>query len=143
MKHILSILLSLVCLPAFANLHITDLMSVISCNSVADKHYFTAMFTKQYGTPTSKEGALWFKGDGDMYGARVREVFVSNTDKLTFVGVVLESPPESVLKVMQSSRLYPTTPFPRNGYWVGSDGRHIMWHAGKYTKMFCTVSQDR
>jgi hypothetical protein len=140
-KHIVGIALSICC--NVQAMDILSIYSVISCNSVADKGFFQQEFAKSYGPPIKdEEGALWFKGVGELYDSPIREFFVSNTKQMSFVGVVLEEPPNIIAERIKKYKLYPTNVFPTNGYWVGSDGRNIMWHKGKYTKIFCNVSYN-
>ncbi len=134
---ILFVLFIPIVLPA----NLLEVYSVISCNSRPDNSYFINKFIKDYGNPIrNAEGALWFKGKGEMYGSPIREFFVSSTKGLSFVGVVLENSPPFVVDKIVSAPLFPTNVMVNGDYWVGSDGRSIMWHQGYYTKIFCSVS---
>lgn len=142
MKTLICLLLALV--PHFSYAAITEgeLLSAISCNTKVEKQYFYAEFEKQYGKPVRVEqGSAWFKGSGTMYGSQVREVFVSVTPNWNYVGVILDTKPADILNNIRTATRYPTNVFESGtGYWVGADGRNIMWHAGKYAKLFCTAS---
>ena len=125
--------------PAYAVLTTGELLAAASCNSIADNAYFAREFESTFGKPVRNEqGALWFKASGDAYNSEIREVFVSSDPRNRFVGIVLSARPNDVVLSVPSSNMYPTNVFPSRNAWVGTDGREIMWHAGKYTKMFCT-----
>lgn len=136
---LLASLIMCVAMPASALITTGEILAAASCNSIADNAYFAREFSAAFGAPVRNEqGALWYTASGDVYGTQIREVFVSNVDSRRFVGVVLAGKPEDVIAAVPSSQMYPTNVFPTNNHWVGSDSRSIMWHAGKYTKMFCT-----
>ena len=125
-------------MPSYAVLTTGDLLSVASCNSVADVDYYKREFTVAFGAPTRNEqGAYWYKASGEVYGTQIKEVFVSSDPHNRFAGVVLEAKPDVVVANVPGSMLYPTNVFPTNNHWVGTDGRFIMWHKGNSTKMFC------
>jgi hypothetical protein len=126
-------------MPAYALITTGEILAAASCNSIADNAYFAREFEAAFGKPVRNEqGALWYKASGEAYGTQIREVFVSNVSSRLFVGVVLTGKPEAVVASVPTSQLYPTNVFPTNNHWIGTDGRSIMWHDGKYTKMFCT-----
>jgi hypothetical protein len=138
MKHILASL-AFICSPVYAVITPLDIASAISCNSDMNNGYYMPVFTKQYGTPYKFEGgAAWFHASGELYGAQIKDVFVSSIKEYNFVGVVLDGPPEPVIEQIRTSRMIPTTIQPvENQGWVGADGRKIMWHEQKNTKIFC------
>jgi hypothetical protein len=130
--------LAIACSPAFAALTVIDIAGAVSCKHDTNGGFYIAEFTKQFGPAYKNEGeAAWFHGTGQLYGAQIKDVFVSTSTKYSFVGVVLEGPPPEVIKQIQVSRIMPTNVFPSLNGWVGSDGRNIVWHDKKYTKMFC------
>ena len=130
--------LAFVAMPAYAVLTTGDLLSVASCNSVADIDYYQREFKVAFGEPVRNEqGAYWYKASGEAYGTQIREVFVSSNPRARFAGIVLEAKPDEVVANVPNSPYYPTNVFPTNNHWVGGDGRAIMWHDKKYTKMFC------
>lgn len=130
--------LAFVAMPAYAVLTTGDLLSVASCNSVADVDYYKREFAAAFGPAVRNEqGAYWYKASGEAYGTQIKEVFVSSDPRNRFAGIVLEAKPDAVVANVPNSLMYPTNVFPTNNYWVGSDGRTIMWHAGNNTKMFC------
>ena len=139
MKSLLLSALLIASAPAYAVLTEGDILSAASCNSIADNNYFVREFTTKFGVPVRNEqGALWFTASGSVYNTSMKEVFVSSNPSIHFVGIVFESKPDEVVKSIPTSNRYPTNVFPSNKHWVGADGRVIMWHDGKYTKMFCT-----
>jgi phosphoheptose isomerase len=139
MKKIFISILLLTSFSANAAITIGDVISAASCNSVADTQFFVRELTSKYGQPRLEQGAYWFKGSGEIYGSAIKEIFVSNTPMQKFVGVVLENAPTDVVAKIKTSIQYPTNVHQNGNYWVGADGREIMWHAQKYTKIFCTT----
>ena len=117
----------------------TELIAAASCTHHLNPSFYNQEFRQQYGLPYKHEGeALWFHASGELYGSPIREVFVSTSRDYHFVGIVVEDPPPTIIERMKTSRVLPTNVFNvgANG-WVGADNRQIMWHAGRYTKIFC------
>lgn len=123
---------------ASAAVSTVTIAAAISCNSQMSRTWWQRELQAAFGKPRSEGGALWYKGQGDLYGKKILEVFTSADPWYRFVGVVLESKPEAVIPAIRVSRLYPTNVFEAgaNG-WVGADGRNIMWQQGQHTKIFC------
>lgn len=135
-------LIAFLAFPACAMITTGDIMSVASCNSIVDTAFYRREFTAKFGAPTrTEQGAIWYSASGEIYGTSIKEVFVSADPKLEFVGLVLEAKPTDILEKIKNSRMYPTNVYPNKDYWVGADGRNIMWHKGTNTKMFCTVNK--
>lgn len=135
MKRILIAIMILMSMNAYA-IRLSEIMAAISCNSVPDNEFFFQELKKDYGEPRIENGAAWFTASGDMYGSPVKEIFVSVTE-YKFIGVIIDGKPDVVIKNIPTSTQYPANVFPSGSMWVGSDGREIVWHAGKYTKIFC------
>lgn len=126
------------CALAIAGVNPYSIASAVSCNQDMDSGFYNAEFTKQFGPPFKTEGeAVWYKANGELYGSNIREVFVSSSKNYSFIGVVLEEKPETVIENIKTSRTVPTNVFLSSNGWVGADGRNIMWHEQKYTKIFC------
>lgn len=122
-----------------------DVMSAISCNSDMDRGFYQQKFLQYYGKVLRNEGgAYWFKGKDALYGSTIREIFVSSGPPYLFVGVVLEAPPTEVAEAIRTSRFAPANMFfdEKANKWVGSDGREMVWHEGKYAKVFCIGVRD-
>lgn len=122
---------------SYAYLTQGDILSVVSCNSAVDTDFFIRELTEQYGKPRQAQGAYWFKVSGQVYSSSIKEVFVSSDTTVKFVGLLLENSPIEVTKAVPVSNTYPTNVFANGNSWVGSDGRVILWHDQKHTKMFC------
>lgn len=140
-------MLAAVCLvvsatPSTAFVTQGDILSVASCNSVIDRRYFIAELTKQHGAPRNEQGAFWFTVPGEVYGTTLKEVFISSIPNVNFMGILLEAAPTEVVLAVPGSNRYPTRVFATGDYWVGADGRVILWHAQKHTKMFCSIGRD-
>jgi hypothetical protein len=132
-------LLTAICSVSQAYFTPYELIMAASCNHHLNPAFYNQEFTHQYGKPFKHEGeALWFHASGELYGSPIREVFVSTSREYHFVGLVLEDSPPIIIERMKTSRVIPTNVFNvgANG-WVGADNRQIMWHAGKFTKIFC------
>lgn len=133
------------CGSVAARVNLGDIASAISCNSNMNRQWWTTELRAVYGQPRQEQGALWFKAKGErLYGQAVDEIFISADPWHRFVGVTFRVKPEAMLNQIKTDRIYPTKVFASPPFgWVGADGRHIMWHAGKNTKIFCTGVQQR
>lgn len=143
MKKII-VILCFLCQSALAAVDVTSIASVVSCNSTPNTAMWVQRLTETFGKPVRREqGAVWFHATGDLWGAPIREIFVSVTAWHGFVGVVLDEKPSIIAERISTSRYFPTNLFPvkdsTGSYWIGSDGRSVMWHAQKYTKVFCAT----
>lgn len=116
-----------------------ELNAVISCQSVPDTNYFATKLLEKYGKPSVHDGAYWFDGSGTMYGVPIKSYFVSTHPVYKFVGVVLEAEPPVVVENIKTAKMFTGNINLSGGYWIASDGKHIKWHEGKYTKVFCGV----
>lgn len=117
-----------------------EIAATVSCNNELNRHFYINEYTAQFGKPYKEDGgALWFKVPSmELYGAQVKDLFVSVDVNYLFVGVVLNAPPEEVVEAIKASKLVPTIVFRRDkDTWVGADSRTIMRYNGKYTKIFC------
>ena len=127
-----------ICAPSYALLTGVDLGSIVSCSSYPDRNFYLREFAATFGPAVrTEQGATWFAASGELYGVPVKEVFVSTIEMHQFVGVVLSAKPTDLIAKIQTSDFRPTNVYPSGDFWVGSDGRNIMWHGGKDTKMFC------
>ena len=138
------VLLGFLCQSALAAVDTTSIASAVSCNATPNTASWVQHLTETFGKPVRREqGAVWFRATGDLWGASIREVFVSVTAWHGFVGVVLDEKPSIIAERISTSRSFPTNLFPvtdsTGSYWIGSDGRSVMWHAQKYTKVFCAA----
>ena len=125
--------------PAQAAVSMVDIAAAISCNSDLSRNWWRQELGAAYGKPRLESGALWYSANGELYGKKVLEVFVSADPWYRFVGVVLEAKPEEVIPAIRTSRSYPTNVFNAGAQgWVGADGRNIMWDRGRHTKIFCS-----
>ncbi len=139
MKKLIIVLFLLIATQASAKVTLTDIQSAISCNAGITSNYWIRELTNTYGKPDyTQGGAHWFKVTGQMYGSQVSHVFVSISKYYNFVGVLFVDPPTKLVDSIQTSREFPTNVFATNGYWTGADSRLIMWHQGKYAKVFCS-----
>ena len=79
------------------------------------------------------------QGQGSLYEHEVREVFVATGPAPRFVGVVLEAKPDEVVPAIERARLHSTKMYhdALRQRWVGQDGRVLVWHQGRYAKLYC------
>ncbi len=84
--------------------------SALLCRSQLDSAYFHSWLTQAFGPSYKREGgAYWFRTDATLWGARVREVMVSDdSSEIVFVGAVTDSTPEALEK---SVRAHAGVPF--------------------------------
>jgi hypothetical protein len=77
--------------------------SALLCRSQLDNAYFHAWLTRAFGPSYKREGgAYWFRTDATLWGARVREVMVSDdSSEIVFVGAVTDSTPEELEKALR------------------------------------------
>ena len=56
-----------------------------------------------------------------------------------FVGVVLEAKPDEVVPAIERARFGSTKMYhdALRQRWVGQDGRVLVWHQGRYAKLYC------
>ncbi|CAB4130185.1 hypothetical protein UFOVP116_312 [uncultured Caudovirales phage] len=124
---------------AHAFVTLTAINSAIACNASMDRKFWIAELTATYGAPLRNEGgALWFKGQGELYGSTVKEFFVSSKPGYQFIGAVLATTPDKLVEPIQTSRSFPTNLFqtPSDG-WVGANAMHLKWHQQKFSKILC------
>lgn len=118
----------------------TVIGAALLCRSHLDNHYFHAWLTAAYGPAYKHEGgAYWFKADGNLWGAQVAEIWVSDdTSELVFVGAITETMPEELGKAIRAAagvQFEPADPsaFPLR---VSREGSSIVYLANK-SKIFC------
>ncbi len=139
MKKLIALIFICFSMQSSAKVTLTDIQSAISCNAGISSNYWIRELTNTYGKHEYIEGgSVWFKVSGEMYGSQITHVFVSTSKYHNFVGVLFKDPPTKLIESIKVSRKFPTNIFATNGYWVGSDTRFIMWHKGKYAKVFCS-----
>ena len=117
-----------------------DLASAVSCNAVLDPAFYYQALLAYYGPPVRRAGgAIWFRGRGSLYEHEVREVFVATGPAPRFVGVVLEAKPDEVVPAIERARFGSTKMYhdALRQRWVGQDGRVLVWHQGRYAKLYC------
>ncbi len=115
-----------------------ELMSIVSCNTNVNHTIMLELANARFGPPVRIElDAYWFKGNGSLYGASVKEFFLTTSHLPLKVGVVFHQSPDKLVKAVEKSRFLGTRLFNQGDHWVGSDGRVLNWHSKKYAKMFC------
>ena len=136
---LIGLITSVICSVSHAFFTPYELIAAASCSHHLNPSFYNQEFRSQYGPPIKHEGeALWFRANGELYGSQIREVFVSTSREYHFVGIVLEDTPPIIIERIKKSRVIPTQIFDVGTQgWIGADNRQIMWHAGKYTKIFC------
>ncbi len=72
--------------------------SALLCRSHLDNAYFYSYLSTAFGPSYKHEGgAYWFKADGNLWGAQVTDILLSDdTSELVFVGAVSEVAPDKL-----------------------------------------------
>lgn len=79
--------------------------SAVLCRSHLDNAYFLSYLTTAFGPSYKHEGgAYWFKADGNLWGATVSDIIVSDdTSDLVFVGAVTDSSPDKLDEAIRAA----------------------------------------
>jgi hypothetical protein len=79
--------------------------SALLCRSHLDNAYFYAYLTTAFGPSYKHEGgAYWFKADGNLWGAPVSDVLVSDdSSDLVFVGAVSDTAPDKLDEAIRAA----------------------------------------
>jgi hypothetical protein len=79
--------------------------SALLCRSHLDNAYFQAYLSSAFGPSYKHEGgAYWFKADGNLWGAPVTDVLLSDdTSELVFVGAVSEVAPDKLDEAIRAA----------------------------------------
>jgi hypothetical protein len=79
--------------------------SALLCRSHLDNAYFYAYLSTAFGPSYKHEGgAYWFKADGNLWGAPVTDVLVSDdSSELVFVGAVSEIAPDKLDEAIRNA----------------------------------------
>ena len=79
--------------------------SAILCRSHLDNAYFQSYLTTAFGPSYKHEGgAYWFKADGNLWGAPVTDILISDdSSDIIFVGAVSESDPEKLEQAIRTA----------------------------------------
>ena len=79
--------------------------SALLCHSHLDNAYFYSYLSSAFGPSYKHEGgAYWFKADGNLWGATVTDIMVSDdTSDIIFVGAVTESTPDKLDEAIRAA----------------------------------------
>jgi hypothetical protein len=79
--------------------------SAVLCRSDLDNAYFYTYLSTAFGPAYKHEGgAYWFKADGNLWGAPVTDVLLSDdTSELVFVGAVSELAPDKLEEAVRAN----------------------------------------
>ncbi len=79
--------------------------SAVLCRSHLDNAYFYDYLSSAFGPSYKHEGgAYWFKADGNLWGATVTDIMVSDdTSDIIFVGAVTESAPDKLEEAIRAA----------------------------------------
>ena len=99
-------LLVLACAPALAapSTFGPVIGSALLCRSHLDNAYFYSYLSTAFGPSYKHEGgAYWFKADGNLWGAPVTDIMLSDdTSDIVFVGAVRELAPDKLDEAIRS-----------------------------------------
>ena len=79
--------------------------SALLCHSHLDNAYFYSYLSSAFGPSYKHEGgAYWFKADGNLWGAPVSDILVSDdTSDLIFVGAISDSAPDKLEQAIRAA----------------------------------------
>ena len=79
--------------------------SAVLCRSHLDNAYFYDYLSTAFGPSYKHEGgAYWFKADGNLWGAAVTDIMVSDdSSDIIFVGAVTESAPDKLDEAIRAA----------------------------------------
>ena len=79
--------------------------SALLCRSHLDNAYFYSYLSTAFGPSYKHEGgAYWFKADGNLWGAPVSDILLSDdTSDLVFVGAVSDSAPDKLEQAIRAA----------------------------------------
>ena len=79
--------------------------SAVLCRSHLDNAYFYDYLSSAFGPSYKHEGgAYWFKADGNLWGATVTDIMVSDdSSDIIFLGAVTESPPDKLEEAIRAA----------------------------------------
>ncbi|HEY0060914.1 MAG TPA: hypothetical protein VGC21_02265 [Telluria sp.] len=79
--------------------------TALLCRSHLDNAYFQSYLTTAFGPSYKHEGgAYWFKADGNLWGAQVTDIILSDdTSELVFLGAVTEATPDKLEEAIRGS----------------------------------------
>ena len=79
--------------------------SALLCRSHLDNAYFYSYLSSAFGPSYKHEGgAYWFKADGNLWGAQVTDILLSDdTSELVFVGAVSEVAPDKLDEAIRAA----------------------------------------
>ena len=101
------VLLSLACAMAVAapSTFGPVIGSAVLCRSHLDNAYFYDYLSTAFGPSYKHEGgAYWFKADGNLWGAAVTDIMVSDdSSDIIFVGAVTESAPDKLDEAIRAA----------------------------------------
>ena len=101
---------AIICLPApFASAAPSTfgpvIGSAILCRSHLDNAFFHSYLSTAFGPSYKHEGgAYWFKADGNLWGAPVSDILLSDdTSEVVFVGAVSSSTPDKLEEAIRAA----------------------------------------
>ena len=79
--------------------------SALLCRSHLDNAYFYSYLSSAFGPSYKREGgAYWFKADGNLWGAPVSDILLSDdTSDLVFVGAISDTAPEKLEEAIRAA----------------------------------------
>ena len=79
--------------------------SALLCLDHVENRYFQSWLTSAFGPAYKREGgALWFKAEGNLWGANVTDIVISDdTSDVVFVGALLDSTPEELEEAVRKT----------------------------------------
>lgn len=145
-------LASLICLPSLTSGQQNTTFSVtvgsaVLCLDDVEPGYFYNYMSKLGRVNRREQGAYWFKTGEQLYGAQLREVFVSDGSSAhSFVGVVASVPPPQLIEALAQApsggKFTQTDPKDKYSAYVSPEGAQIVFQ-GRNAKLFCRRDRVR
>ena len=144
---------ALICLSSLTNAQQNSTFSVtvgsaVLCLDDVEPGYFYNYMSKLGRVSRREQGAYWFKTGEQLYGAQLREVFVSDgSSPHSFVGVVASVPPPQLIEALAlapsgGSKFAQTNPKDKYSAYVSPEGAQIVFQ-GRNAKLFCRRDRIR
>lgn len=120
--------------------------AALLCRDQIDPYYFYQYLTTHFNAPVRTEGgAYWFKAEGELYGLKIRELFVSTHEtsqlwKMDFLGAVVEQNAKQAQEILAKNkgmnfRANPYEQILRAG--EGSIIRDVSANGQELSKLYC------
>lgn len=84
--------------------------AALLCRDQIDPYYFYQYLNTHFNAPVRTEGgAYWFKAEGELYGLKIRELFVSTHEtsqlwKMDFIGAIVDHTAKQTQEILAKNK---------------------------------------